>query len=302
MSEYSESLKDKNIIVTGANTGIGYEAALDFAKRGANLILACRNETLGNEAVEKIKVESKNDNVQLEQLDLGSLANTRAFAERILTKWDRLDILVNNAGLAGVDYKVTPDGFETHFQVNYLSHYLLTRLLLDLLKKSAPSRIINVSSKAHTLTTMNWDDLQYEKTAYGMGGWLCYGQSKLAQILNAFELAKRLDGTSVTAVSLHPGVVSTDIWRNRVEESSGSKKFMMKLMKPMVKLFGLNRADGAKTTIYCATSDQVPSQNGKYFAECKVETRPKEVKDYAFDPESASKLWDISAKLVGLEP
>lgn len=150
MTEYSESLKNKNIIVTGANTGIGYEAALDFAKRGANVILACRNETLGNEAVEKIKTESQNDNVELEQLDLGSLANTRAFAERILRKLERLDILVNNAGIAGVDYKLTSDGFETQFQVNYLSHYLLTRLLLDLIKKSAPSRIINVSSKAHT--------------------------------------------------------------------------------------------------------------------------------------------------------
>ena len=150
MADYSTSLKDKNIIITGANTGIGYEAALDFAKRGANLILACRNEKLGNEAVEKIKAESKNENVQLELLDLGSLANTRAFAERILAKWNRLDILVNNAGLAGVDYKLTADGFETHFQVNYLSHFLLTRLLLDLLKKSAPSRIINVSSLAHT--------------------------------------------------------------------------------------------------------------------------------------------------------
>jgi NAD(P)-dependent dehydrogenase (short-subunit alcohol dehydrogenase family) len=146
--EYSISLKDKNIIVTGANTGIGFETALDFAKRGANLILACRNVQLGNEAVEKIKSESKNENVTLEQLDLGSLTNTRAFAERILAKWDCLHILVNNAGLAGVGYKLTDDGFETHFQINYLSHYLLTRLLLDLLKKSAPSRIINVSSIA----------------------------------------------------------------------------------------------------------------------------------------------------------
>lgn len=150
MSEYSESLKNLNIIVTGANTGIGYEAALDFAKRGANVILACRNEKLGNEAVEKIKLESKSETVRLEQLDLGSLANTRAFAERVLAKWDRLDILVNNAGIGGIDFKLTGDGFETHFQVNYLSHYLLTRLLSDLLKKSAPSRIINVSSIAHT--------------------------------------------------------------------------------------------------------------------------------------------------------
>ena len=149
MEDYSQSLKDKNIIVTGANTGIGYEAALDFAKRGANLILACRNEKLGDEAVGKIKADSKNDNVQLELLDLSSLANTRAFAQRILAKWNRLDILVNNAGIAGVDHKLTADGFETHFQVNYLSHFLLSRLLLDLLKKSAPSRIINVSSKLH---------------------------------------------------------------------------------------------------------------------------------------------------------
>ena len=142
-------LRRLSFLQCGANTGIGFETALDFAKRGANLILACRNEQLGNEAVEKIKSQSKNENVTLEQLDLASLANTRAFAERILAKWDCLHILVNNAGLAGVDYKLTDDGFETQFQINYLSHYLLTRLLIDLIKKSAPSRIINVSSKGH---------------------------------------------------------------------------------------------------------------------------------------------------------
>lgn len=299
MSEYSESLRNKNIIVTGANTGIGYVAALDFAKRGANVILACRNEKLGNEAVEKIKAESKSESVQLEQLDLGSLANTRSFAERILAKWDRLDILVNNAGLAGIDFKLTADGFETHFQVNYLGHYLLTRLLLDLLKKSQPSRIINVSSIAHTMTDMKWDDLQYEKDYVAR---YAYGQSKLAQILNAFELSKRLEGTGVTAVSLHPGVVKTDIWRNRGQDSSAFIKFLMAFIRPMVGIFGISSDDGAKTTIHCATSDEIPSQNGKYFAESKVETDPKKVKDYAFNPESASKLWDISAKLVGLEP
>ena len=150
MADYSTSLKDKNIIVTGANTGIGYETALDFARRGANVILACRNAKLGTEAAEKIRAESENANVELELLDLSSLASTRAFAARILVKWNKLDILVNNAGLAGfLNYTKTADGFESMFQVNYLSHFLLTRLLLDLLKQSAPSRIINVSSDSH---------------------------------------------------------------------------------------------------------------------------------------------------------
>jgi len=298
MSEYSNSLKDKNIIITGANNGIGYTASLDFAKRGANLILACRNEKLGNEAVERIKAESENENVQLELLDLGSLASTRAFAERILAKWDRLDILVNNAGIAGGDYKLTPDGFESHFQVNYLSHFLLTRMLLDLLKKSAPSRIISVSSDAHKVTKkMNWDDLQYEKTPYRKAGMEVYGQSKLAQILMSVELAERLEGTGVSVVSLHPGVVNTNISAKK-EGETGTMQKMMVCMRPLVKVFGKSANDGAKTTIHCAVSPDIPSQSGLYFADSKVSKTSK----YAGRKDEAARLWKVSSELVGLDP
>ena len=142
-------MKDKNVIVTGANCGIGYETALELAKRGARVILACRDETKAKQACDKIKEESKNDKVEVELLDLSKMKSIKAFSERIIAKLDKLDVLINNAGLAVSNFSKTEDGFETTFGVNHLGPYYLTRLLLDLIKKSAPSRIVNVSAEAH---------------------------------------------------------------------------------------------------------------------------------------------------------
>lgn len=291
--EYENSLKDKTIIVTGANCGIGYEAALDFAKRGARVILACRNKARADEACVKIKQDSKNEKVEVELVDLASLKSTRDFVERIKTKLDKLDILVNNAGLSGIPYHKTDEGFEMHFVCNYLSHYLMTRELLDLLKKSSSSRIINVSSAAHSMAPMNWDDLNYEKK---YKPFYCYGQSKLAQVLFTTELEKRLKDTSVSVVSLHPGVVTTEIWRKR-DGQSWFASIALAIMRPFVNLFGKTTEDGAKTTIHCATSDEIPSQSGSYFADSKV-LAPSPL---ATDKDSAEKLWKLSANFVGLE-
>lgn len=291
--EYETSLKDKTIIVTGSNCGIGYEAALDFAKRGARVILACRNQAKADIACEKIKEESKNEKVEVELIDLSSLKSTREFIERIKAKLDRLDILVNNAGLSGIPFSKTDEGFEIHFVANYLAHYLLTRELLDLLKKSAPSRIINVSSAAYKMGPINWDDLNYEKN---YSDFKSYGQSKLAQILFTRELEKRLKETGISAVSLHPGVVITEIWRKR-ENQTWLASMLMSIFRPLVNLFGKSTSDGAKTTIHCATSDDIPSQSGSYFVDSKVEA----LLPLATDKEAAERLWKISADLVGLE-
>lgn len=285
------SLENKNIIITGSNCGIGYESALDFAKKGANIILACRDATKANKACEDIKYESGNDKVEVELLDLSSLKSTKAFADRILQKWQRLDILVNNAGFAGQAKSLTDESFELMFVTNYLGHYYLTRLLMDLLIKSAPSRIINVSSSAHQMTRMNWDDLQFEKS---FSTAKAYGQSKLAQILFTTELAKKLKDTGVSAVSLHPGVVTTQFFTHR----EGNTCFIncFRCLMPCIICCGKNQQDGAKTTIHCAESANIPEQSGSYYADSRV-TSPK---SYATDPESATRLWKISAEMVSL--
>lgn len=290
---YEESLKNKTVIVTGANCGIGYETALDFAKRGASVILACRNQAKADEACERIKNTTKNEKIEVEILNLASLKSTREFVERFKTKHDRLDILVNNAGASGIPYEITEEGFEMNFVSNYLAHYLLTRELLDILKKSAPSRIINVSSAFHKFGPIRWDDLNF-KNDYN--SYNCYGHSKLAQVLFTVELAKRLKDTGVTAVALHPGVVNTEILRFRDNQSIFTKMLLL-LLKPLVGLFGISSSEGAKNTIHCATSDEIPNQSGLYFVDSKVEPASAD----ATNVESAEKLWNVSAKLVGLE-
>lgn len=288
------SLTGKNIIVTGANTGIGYEAALDLAKRGANIILACRDATRAQVACDKIKAESKNENIEVEILDLGELKSVKEFSDRIIAKWTHLDILINNAGLYHHDYKKTNDGFEIHFGVNYLGPYYLTRLLLDLIKKSAPSRIINVSSTGYeSCKSMNWDDLNFEKD---YGALKAYCQSKLGNVLFTNELAKKLEGSGVSVASLHPGFVSTDIFRGR-ENQSWKATFLAMFVKAAT-IFAKNSKTGAETTIYCAVSDDIPKNSGAYYDNSKE----KQKLEQALNSESDERLWNVSAKLVGLEP
>lgn len=286
-----KKLDGKTIIITGANTGIGYEAALELAKRNARIILACRDPKRGQDAVDRIKAESKNDNVELELLNLASLKSIKEFSERILKKIDKLDILINNAGLAGIESRtLTEDGFETIFGVNHLGHFYLTNLLLDLLEKSVPSRIINVSSMAHYYGKINFDDLQSEKKYSEMGQ---YSMSKLANVLFTTELARRYKDKQVTSVCLHPGLIKSEIWRNR-EAQTG---FIAKSILFFVRLFGKDCKEGAKSIIYCATNEDIPSKNGLYFND---DTRLKEASRDGTNLELAAKLWDLSAKLVGL--
>ena len=205
-------LDGKTIIITGANTGIGKETAIDLARRGARVIIACRSAEKGEEAVVEVRAKSGNDKVVFRRLDLASLESVRQFASKVLEEEPTIDILINNAGVMACPYSKTEDGFEMQFGVNHLGHFLLTNLILDRLKESPAARIVNVSSTAHRRTEgINFDDLNSEKS---YNSFVAYGQSKLANILFTRSLAKRLVGTSVIANCLHPGVIRTELGRH----------------------------------------------------------------------------------------
>lgn len=281
-------LEGKTVIVTGANAGIGYETALGLAKKGARIILACRDEAKACEACRKIIEESKNDQVEVELLDLSKMKSIREFSNRIKSKLDKLDILINNAGIFMSHRTQTEDGFETTFQVNYLGPYYLTRLLLDLIIKSAPSRIINVSSLGHKGVNMNWNDLQFEKNFSGFGA---YRQTKLGNCLFTIKLAERLKDFGVIVVSLHPGAVKTEILRVDENTSFGVRLFHYLFVKPSLSIIGITPTEGALTSIYCATASDLVS--GAYYDKCKIGNPSSQ----ATNNESANKLWSISAEL-----
>jgi retinol dehydrogenase-13 len=202
-------LDGKTIIITGANTGIGLETAVDLAKRNARVILACRSVERGETAAVEVRKRSGNDNVVFVQLDLASLDSVRKFAAKILEEEPRIDILINNAGLYSPSFTQTADGIETTFAVNHLGHFLLTNLLLDRIKEAPSARIINVSSSAHHRAQIDFNDLNSESSYVGIK---TYGRSKLANILFTRKLTKELQGTSVTVNALHPGAIYTNIF------------------------------------------------------------------------------------------
>ncbi|KAF5893978.1 retinol dehydrogenase 12-like, partial [Clarias magur] len=205
-------LTGKTAIVTGANTGIGKFIALDFACRGARVILACRSEARGMAALREIRQRSGNQNVHLRIIDTSSLESVRKFAAQILEEEKELHILVNNAGASGLPKGITADGLEVSFATNHIGPFLLTSLLLDLLKKSAPARIVNVSSCNHRRGEVDFSHFRGENLVYGMD--TAYNHSKLHNVIWTNELARRLQGTGVTANSLHPGFVLTEVMRH----------------------------------------------------------------------------------------
>lgn len=201
----------KVVIITGANSGIGKETAIDLAKRGGKVYIACRNQQRGEDALKEIKEESGSVNVFFLQLDLSSLESIRQFSKKFHEMETQLHILINNAGVMACPRALTKDGFEMQIGTNHMGHFLLTNLLLDLLKQSSPSRIVNVSSLFHWYGRINREDLNSEKSYWK---WIAYGQSKLANILFTRELSKKLEGSGVTANVLHPGAVRTGLTRD----------------------------------------------------------------------------------------
>lgn len=286
-------LDGKVSIITGANTGIGYETALDFAKRGATVILACRDLKRAHTAAASIIEKTQNNKIEVEYLDLADLTTVREFANRMNKKLQRLDLLINNAGIMMCPLWRTKQGFEMQFGTNHLGHFLLTNLLLDLIKKTNKSRIINVSSLAHTFCDINWADINWEKSYSPVKA---YGQSKLANILFTNELAKRLKDTSVSVFSLHPGSVRTELLRYSGEGLFFLLPFMLKVVHPFWCVVSKTSWEGAQTTIHCAVSDEALESNGKYFSDCY----PKRPSSYARNSENATKLWQLSEQMVNL--
>lgn len=279
----------KTAIVTGANTGIGYETAADFAKRGAKVILACRDPTRGNNAAERIINETDNPNIFFKQLNLCSFKSVRQFVDDVRKSEVRLDILVNNAGASIIAPSKTEDGLLELMQTNYFGAFLLTNLLLDLLKKTPNSRIINVSS----IIAQGYGNLDVNNLNEHPKGILAhlkiYSKSKLCNILFNIELANRLKGTSVTAYSLHPGIILTGIWR-------GIPIGLRQLWEQMISLLFKNSLEGAQTTIYCSVAKNIEHLSGQHFQDCHVMNMYKSARD----PELPKKLWTVSEKLVRL--
>ena len=276
----------KTMLVTGANAGIGKAAALALAQTGATVIIVCRNEARGKAAQAEIIAQTGNQAVDLLITDLSSQDSIRQLAQSIQDKYDRLDVLVNNAGGVFTDRQLTVDGLEYTFALNHLGYFLLTNLLLDLLKASAPARIINLSSEAQSNGTINFDDLQGEQSYSGIRA---YSQSKLANVLFTYELARRLGGTAVTVNAVHPGAVKTNFGRNT---SNLFFRWMIRLFGPFMR----SPKKGAETAVYLAISPEVEGVTGKYF----VDKQEKQSNEESYHTAVAQRLWQVSEELTGL--
>ncbi|XP_044270835.1 retinol dehydrogenase 12-like [Tribolium madens] len=276
----------KTTIITGANTGIGFETALNFAKRGARVILACRDPKKAETARQKIISESENQNIFVKIVDFASFESIRGFAKSVHETENRLDILVNNAAVACEGTQKTHDGFYLGMQVNYLSLFLLTNLLLDLMSKSGPGRIVNVSSiMAKTALFFNPDNL---RSYYGDVDM--YSRTKLCIILFTQQLARKLQNTQITTYSLHPGAVKTEIFRHL----TGFNLLVSAIIKFF---FAKTPGEGAQTNIYCSVERNIEKFSGQHFEECrKVATYPN-----ARDASVGERLWRVSEELVKLK-
>lgn len=275
----------KTILITGATDGIGKETARALAKQGATVVIVGRSREKGERVLAELKQTTGNANIELLLADLSSMNEVRALAEAFKAKHNRLDVLVNNAGAIYDKREVTVDGYERTFATNHLAYFLLTNLLLDLLKKSAPARIVNVASEAHKSGKLDFDDLQSEKN---FSTFTVYGTSKLANVLFTYELARRLAGTGVTANCLHPGVIASGF--------GNSTNWLLRAGFAVVRPFMIDAVKGAQTTIYCASSPEVEGVTGKYFKN----KRPYPSRKLTHNEAIAKRLWDASERLVGL--
>ncbi len=281
------SMRDKTVVITGGNSGVGKATAVALAGAGAHTVVTARSESRGRAAVSDIRRASGSDQVDLVVFDLADLASVRAGATELLERTDHIHVLVNNAGLVLSERRETKDGFEATFGTNHLGPFLLTRLLTDRLVDSAPARVVNVASTAHRTARhgLDFDDLQSTRQYRGMQA---YSRSKLANILFTTELARRLVGSGVTANAVHPGTVASGFARN--DDASGFLAFGIKVIKPFI----LTPEQGARTSVHVATSPEVASVTGKYFVKCRI----REPSAAARDRSAAARLWAVSEELV----
>ena len=280
------SVAGRTVLITGGNSGIGRAAARALAERGAHVVLTARDAKKGEMAAQQIRQATRPDAVAWMLLDLASLESVRTFSKAFMARYDALHVLINNAGLVVGERRETRDGFEMTFGVNHLGHFELTRRLLPLLERSAPARIINVSSKAHRLSRgLPWDDLA-RRGAYVP--FRVYADSKLANIYFTRELARRLEGKGVSAFALHPGVIATGFAMDG--DVSGPLAWLFRWIRP----FLLTPEKGAATTVHLATAPDLDRFSGGYFERCK----PADPARVAQDDEAARRLWDVSTSLV----
>jgi retinol dehydrogenase 12 len=277
-------ITNKVCLITGASGGIGEVTAREIAKQGLQVLIVSRNEQRCAAAADKIHAETGNPAVDFLVADLSSQAEVRDLAQRFRNKYQRLDVLINNAGGFYMKRMETVDGIELTWALNHLGYFQLTDLLLDMLKATAPARIINVSSNAHFGGGINFDDLQGKRFYIG---WLAYAQSKLANVLFTFELARRLQGSGVTANVLHPGFVATGFGMN----NSGVVGAVIRLLYR----FGISPEEGARTSVYLATSSDVEGVSREYFVKCKATQAAKR----AYDKAVANRLWEVSEEMTG---
>lgn len=280
-------MKNKTVLITGATAGIGRQTALKIAGMGANVVIVGRNEAKARDVVSAIQKETGNERVSYLLADLSSMKSTEAMAEEYRSRFDRLDVLVNNAGAIIMTRGETVDGFENTFALNHLMGYFyLTNLLLDLIVASAPARIVNVSSGAHAAAKMNFNDLQ-GKQKYS--GFRAYGQSKLANVLFTYELARRLEGTGVTVNALHPGFVASNFGQTNNEQNT-----LVRLGIRATQIIAISEEQGAETSIYLATSPEVEGMTGLYFDKQKPKASCKE----SYDVAEQALLWQVSEQLL----
>jgi NAD(P)-dependent dehydrogenase (short-subunit alcohol dehydrogenase family) len=281
-------MSNKVCIVTGGTSGIGWVTTFQLAQWGATVLLIGRDLQRGLGAEERIRSEAGNRSVKFFQTDLAAQDQIHQFVSAFHQGYDRLDVLVNNAGITLLTRRLSEAGVEMTFAVNHLGHFLLTNLLLNTLKESAPSRVINVSSGSHRGAQIDFDNLRGES---GYRGLQAYGQSKLANVLFTYELARRMEGTGVTVNAVHPGFVLTNLGRD-------NGWLIHKIIRLAMRLRGISSEEGAETLIYLATSPELERVTGKYFHKIKpVETSPQ-----SYNSDTALRLWEISEELTGLGP
>jgi NAD(P)-dependent dehydrogenase (short-subunit alcohol dehydrogenase family) len=279
MHEMSD-LSGRTFVVTGANTGIGKETAAALAARGGRVVLACRSEEKTRPVIEEIARDTGNDALEFVALDLASLASVRACADVLLARDEPIHVLINNAGLAGKQ-GMTQDGFEMAFGTNHIGHFALTTLLLERLRDSGPARVVTVSSDSHPgAKGIDWDAVRAPTRS--RTGFSEYAVSKLANVLFSQELARRTEGQGITTYALHPGVIASDVWRQ-----------VPWPVRPVMKLFMKSAADGAQTSVHCATAPDLVDHSGRYYDNCAE--KPASA---VATPELGRELWERSEAWV----
>jgi NAD(P)-dependent dehydrogenase (short-subunit alcohol dehydrogenase family) len=291
-------LAGKLAVVTGGSGGLGAETARALASKGAAVVLTARDLAKGERVAEDIRKSTGNARVEVEELELASLASIRAFTDRFLTRHHALQILVNNAGVMACPFGRTADGFELQFGTNHLGHFLLTGLLAPALLRGAPARVVSLSSRGHQQSPVVFDDIGFENRPYDK--WLAYGQAKTANVLLAVELERRLGDRGVHALAVHPGVIPTDLSRHMERED-----FEHIRQRAGGELRLKTVESGAATSVWAATAPELEGRGALYLEDCHVaavddaESASEGVRSYAVDPEAAKRLWAVSEELVG---